>query len=121
MTTRDEGLPVDGCVFCPPEQALVFLESPRFWCLWSKYPDVPGHALIVPKAHETTVFAFGHDQHAEWSGRLLVACRHAIREFYGKQNKPWPEGYEVKINVGKAAGQVVAHAHIHVIPRGVAP
>ena len=28
-----------------------------------------------------------------------------------------PDGYNVGINVGEAAGQTVAHAHLHVIPR----
>jgi diadenosine tetraphosphate (Ap4A) HIT family hydrolase len=28
-----------------------------------------------------------------------------------------PDGYNIGINVGEAAGQTVAHAHLHVIPR----
>jgi diadenosine tetraphosphate (Ap4A) HIT family hydrolase len=33
------------------------------------------------------------------------------------ETKDMPAGYNIGINVGEAAGQTVAHAHLHVIPR----
>ena len=30
---------------------------------------------------------------------------------------PKPDGYNLGVNVGAAAGQTVGHAHVHVIPR----
>ena len=44
-------------------------------------------------------------------GLLLPAVRHHI------EASGVPDGYNIGINVGEAAGQTVAHAHLHVIPR----
>jgi diadenosine tetraphosphate (Ap4A) HIT family hydrolase len=32
-------------------------------------------------------------------------------------NKFHPDGYNLGVNVGETAGQTIAHAHLHVIPR----
>jgi diadenosine tetraphosphate (Ap4A) HIT family hydrolase len=74
------------------------------------YPLSPGHVLIVPRRHEPDFLALTEvEQAAVW--RLLGAVRQWIESHHR------PDGYNLGVNVGPAAGQTVAHAHLHVIPR----
>jgi len=74
------------------------------------YPLTPGHTLVVPRTHADDLFALGgSEQRAVWSlvadVRRLLADRHH------------PDGFNVGLNSGAAAGQTIEHAHVHVIPR----
>lgn len=81
--------------------AVVFLD---------KYPLTHGHCLIVPRRHEPDFLALTvAEQAAIWA--LVPAARRSIEE------TNTPDGYNVGINIGDAAGQTVAHAHLHLIPR----
>ena len=74
------------------------------------FPLNPGHCLVVPRRHESDFFALSsEEQAAVWA--LIAPVRRHIETTWT------PNGYNIGINVGKAAGQTVAHAHLHVIPR----
>lgn len=74
------------------------------------FPLTPGHALIVPRRHEPDFLALASDeQGAVWA--LVVPVRRRIEEHHR------PDGYNLGVNVGAAAGQTIGHAHLHVIPR----
>lgn len=74
------------------------------------YPISDGHLLIVPHRHA-----------ADWFD-LTSAEQQAIMELI-EQGKQWleeryqPDGYNIGMNCGKAAGQTVPHMHCHLIPR----
>jgi diadenosine tetraphosphate (Ap4A) HIT family hydrolase len=76
------------------------------------YPVSPGHTLIIPKRLIASVFEASAEEIAAcWS--LLSAQRlHLIGAL-----RPSPEAFNVGINDGATAGQTIAHAHIHLIPR----
>lgn len=70
----------------------------------------PGHTLIVTRRHvasfsETSV----EEQHALL--RAVAAARQAL------DAELHPDGYNIGINDGVAAGQTILHVHVHVIPR----
>lgn len=69
-----------------------------------------GHTLVVPRRHATDLFELAPgEQAAVWA---LVA---EVKEHVARVHAP--DGFDVGLNVGAAAGQTVAHAHVHVIPR----
>ncbi|HFH3696421.1 TPA: HIT family protein [Pseudomonas aeruginosa] len=74
------------------------------------YPVSPGHLLITPRCHYPTLF----DVPAEEQRHLLSLINQA-KDLIGRFH--CPDGYNVGINNGAAAGQTVPHVHIHVIPR----
>lgn len=78
--------------------------------LWDGFPVSPGHALLVPRRHIATWFDALPDERAE----LMEAIDRA-RAAIEKEHRP--AGFNVGMNLGEAAGQTVAHLHIHVIPR----
>ncbi|MFQ5830504.1 MAG: HIT family protein [Candidatus Methylomirabilia bacterium] len=74
------------------------------------FPLSPGHTLIVPRRHEPDFFALTESEQAEmW--RLVIEVRRRI------EAERAPDGYNIGLNAGPAAGQTVGHAHLHVIPR----
>ncbi len=66
--------------------------------------------LVVPKRHVASLFDLSEvEQFAVW---MLVA---KVRATLMAELKP--DGFNVGVNDGTAAGQTVMHAHVHVIPR----
>lgn len=78
--------------------------------LCDKYPVSRGHSLIVPRRH---VGSFGEASLEEQSAMLAMLQR--VRALLDAELRP--DGYNIGINDGAAAGQTVMHVHMHVIPR----
>ena len=76
-----------------------------------RFPVSPGHTLIVPRRLVATWFeATEAEQHA------LLALAAEVKRAFDAGPSP-PDGYNLGVNVGEAAGQTVMHLHLHVIPR----
>jgi histidine triad (HIT) family protein len=71
------------------------------------HPQAPFHCLIIPKTHIATLNDFAPEQSA-LIGRLLLTAKRIAAE----QGLP---GYRVAMNVNREGGQVVFHAHLHVL------
>lgn len=99
------------CPFCHPDPAGVFHQGNLIVGLWDAFPVTPGHALLVPRRHVNDWFGATVEEQAELSSALVMA-KAAVEES-GLQ----PQGYNVGINCGAAAGQTVPHLHMHLIPR----
>ncbi len=78
--------------------------------LRDRYPVSPGHTLVVPTRHVESIFVLNADELA----CLLTAVREAKLALDADLH---PDGFNIGVNVGVAAGQTVMHAHVHVIPR----
>lgn len=74
------------------------------------YPVSPGHTLIIPRRHCASFFELTPEEMAACM-ELLVAEQRAL------EAETKPDGYNVGVNVGRAAGQSIHHVHIHLIPR----
>ncbi len=99
-----------NCPFCNPSEDRIFLRDDQILGLWDAYPVSPGHALLVPRHHIPTWFeATAEDQVA------LVGAIKGAKAVIEKIHRP--DGYNIGINCGAAAGQTVFHLHIHLIPR----
>lgn len=99
------------CVFCSLESGKELItETATAIAFLDSYPVNPGHTLIIPKRHVADYFELSiHEQRALWL--VVNRCKTIIQKRYN------PEGFNVGINVGEAAGQSVFHVHIHLIPR----
>jgi diadenosine tetraphosphate (Ap4A) HIT family hydrolase len=98
------------CDFCAVAPDEVLVENDLALGIRASYPVSPGHALIVPRRHEPDFFSLRDDEQAAvW--RLIGPIRRRIDE------ELRPDGYNLGLNNGRAAGQTIMHAHLHVIPR----
>ncbi len=105
---------MDSCIFCkigakeiPVHK--VYEDSSVFAFLDIK-PHTKGHTVVIPKKHGVRVFDFEDKQ----IGELFVSVRKVMEKLDGKLN---PDGFNVGWNHNTAAGQVVPHLHIHIMPR----
>jgi diadenosine tetraphosphate (Ap4A) HIT family hydrolase len=110
----------DGCPFCIPDRSRVFAENDLAFAILDAYPVTPGHTLLIPKRHMVSFFeATAEERSALFE--LLDAIRERLlnrRHPFGDRNGSFvPDGFNIGINDGVAAGQSVMHLHIHVIPR----
>ena len=98
------------CPFCSPDPERVFHEGDMVFALWDGFPVNPGHALIIPRRHIGSWFDATDQEQAE-----ILAMVSRVREAIEAEHAP--NGYNMGINDGEAAGQTVGHLHLHVIPR----
>jgi diadenosine tetraphosphate (Ap4A) HIT family hydrolase len=98
------------CPFCHLDIAGFTLENESAAAFPDAFPVAQGHTLIVPKRHVASLFDLTDEEQADlWRlvalvrGKLLAELR--------------PDGFNLGVNDGAAAGQTVMHAHVHVIPR----
>ena len=74
------------------------------------FPISPGHTLVIPKRHEADFFMLTADEQADiWT--LVGSVKAELSASLS------PDGFNIGINNGVAAGQTVPHCHIHIIPR----
>ena len=95
------------CPFCN-EQTL--MENDLTYARVDKFPVSPGHTLVIPKRHAETWFDMTEEEQHD-ALRLIDQVKQHLDKEYA------PDGYNIGMNCGEAAGQSVPHAHIHVIPR----
>ena len=98
------------CIFCDLGDEEIVIKNQYCYARWDKYPVSDGHALIIPFRHISNYFDVSEDEKsAIWT--LVDDMKHLIRQEYS------PDGYNIGINVGRAAGQSIPHLHVHIIPR----
>jgi diadenosine tetraphosphate (Ap4A) HIT family hydrolase len=99
-----------ACPFCALEARRVVAANAFAIALRDGFPVSPGHSLIVPRRHiASAADATAEEFAAIWS--LLVEVRSGINRELS------PDGFNIGINDGRAAGQTVMHLHVHLIPR----
>ena len=99
------------CPFCAPDRPPL-AESQLAIAFADGRPASPGHTLVVPRRHVEAYFDCTHAEKA-----ALWDMLERVRALLDASHRP--DGYNVGLNIGVAAGQTVMHAHIHVIPRYV--
>jgi len=107
-------LNMNDCLFCKiikgeVSSAKVYEDENSFAFL-DIMPNNPGHTLIVPKKHFNDIFDTPNEELCkitETVKKVSEAINAAIE----------PDGINIAMNNKAAAGQVIFHAHIHIIPR----
>lgn len=97
------------CIFCLPDREIIW-EDKYFIAIYDKYPVSKGHVLLVPREHIPSLF----DLPLKTFISSFLAL-HSIKTILDKLHNP--DGYNIGMNLGKAAGQTIDHLHIHIIPR----
>lgn len=96
------------CELCKPDSVLA--ENELAYAQLEKNPLSRGHLVVVPRRHVADFFEMTN---LEQSAVLELLNR--ARALVHSQHLP--DGYNIGVNVGRAAGQSRMHVHVHVIPR----
>ncbi len=105
----DDGMSAP-CPFCTIPAGRVVLAHDLALAIRDSFPVSPGHTLIIPRRHIGSFFDVTDEERKAMLRLLDTAKSRLDDEFH-------PDGYNVGINDGQAAGQTVLHLHIHLIPR----
>jgi ATP adenylyltransferase len=105
------------CIFCDAlarnDDAATFIvyRGKKVFVILNRYPYTSGHVMIVPYAHVAQLELCDAEALAEM---MQLASR--VEQAFGANYKP--DGMNVGMNLGKAAGAGVAgHLHLHALPR----
>ena len=107
----------ERCIFCDALAAnddvgaLIVLREKKNFVILNKYPYTSGHVMVVPYAHVAELDAAEPETLAEMM-RIAQRVQTALGKTYH------PQGYNLGMNLGRAAGAgVTGHIHMHVLPR----
>ena len=110
---------VSGCIFCDlpksGDDAKVHIVHRARYCyiVLNTYPYTSGHVMIVPFAHVDELQKLSPDAAHEMI-ELTQRMEGVLRQLYA------PDGVNLGMNIGKAAGAGVAsHVHMHILPRWI--
>ena len=103
---------MEECIFCKiankeiPTEEIVY-EDDKVLAFKDINPKAPLHLLIIPKKH---ILSIDHIEIEDKTlmGELILAAQKIARE----KNL---DGYKLHINVGRPAGQIVDHLHLHLL------
>jgi len=98
------------CPFCVVPSVHPLLVRPHAIARLDAFPVSRGHCLIVPRRHVASFFDCTPDERNDMMA-LLAEAKDLLEHQYR------PDGYNVGLNNGAAAGQTVMHVHMHLIPR----
>jgi diadenosine tetraphosphate (Ap4A) HIT family hydrolase len=101
--------PNDPCLFCKDPRG-VSIQHELAFSARDTYPTSPGHTLVIPRRHVASFFDLTPEEVATCMGLIKEEKIRIDEEFH-------PDGYNIGVNVGPAAGQSILHVHIHIIPR----
>lgn len=105
---------MEVCIFCQvvrgERSAYILFEGDRVLAFLDAYPCTPGHTLVIPKAHYRSLTEFPKEEASGYFQAIVEIAKVIQRAMKA-------DGFNLGINDGRAAGQVVPHAHVHILPR----
>ena len=99
-----------NCPFCTLQPDRIAISNQHGVVIRDGFPISEGHTLVIPRRHVGSFFELEEAERNALLALLDEAKRRLDREL-------GPDGYNIGINDGAAAGQTVPHLHIHLIPR----
>ena len=105
---------MEDCIFCKiiagKIPAAKVYEDSKVIGFLDIMPANKGHCLVVPKIHAQTLLDMGEDD--------LIATIKAAKKIASALSLSFGNGsFNLVMNNGNEAGQLVNHAHLHIIPR----
>lgn len=104
----------EECIFCKVVKGEIpshkVFEDNSVLAFLDINPINEGHTLVIPKKHASNLLEMDEELLSQVmivTQKIAKAVKEAVKA----------DGVNLGVNIGKAAGQIIFHAHIHVIPR----
>jgi diadenosine tetraphosphate (Ap4A) HIT family hydrolase len=98
------------CTYCNLSEARIFDQSALCIAFKDVFPVSPGHTLIIPRRHVDSYFDLTNQERDDMNA-LMLRVKAKLKDELN------PNGFNIGINEGFAAGQTVGHINMHLIPR----
>ncbi|MFH1311311.1 MAG: HIT domain-containing protein [Nanoarchaeota archaeon] len=104
----------EECIFCEIANGKIkvekIYENEDFFAFYDANPIGEGHTLIIPKKHFDSLMDLDKD--------ISLGYIPVIREVADILMKKYnAAGFNILLNNGKVAGQIIGHVHFHLLPR----
>src|SRR6476469_4307536 len=107
-----------SCIFCEAvrdpdhdEQSLLLQRGAHAFVILNRYPYISGHLLIAPNDHLGEL----DTAPSEVTGEIMELAKRSQSALRAAYN---PQGFNLGMNLGRAAGAGIAdHIHMHIMPR----
>lgn len=103
-----------SCVFCAAPQnndPLILKKGASSFVIMNRFPYATGHCLVAPYRHVRDIAEISEEESRDINSlvqEVVAATRKAMN----------PDGFNVGMNIGSAAGAGIAeHLHVHIVPR----
>lgn len=103
----------EQCPFCRAASQVaspLYNVSPKALVVEDNFPVTPGHVLVVSHRHTARLSDLSRDEATE----LWRLVSDQVRKISDQEGV---DGVTIGVNDGAAAGQTIAHVHVHLIPR----
>ena len=105
---------MNDCIFCKIVEGKIpaakVYEDGKTFAFLDILPANKGHCLVVPKSHSQNLIDISEED--------LIALMKTAKKIAKAMSLSFGNAsFNIVMNNGKEAGQVVFHAHIHLIPR----
>lgn len=101
---------VDNCIYCKIVKgdlpSTKVFESENFITIKDIHPKVDGHSLVISKKHYGNFM----EMPSELYNELLECVKHSVEKLGAKD-------FNLAVNTGDVAGQIIKHFHLHILPR----
>jgi len=105
---------MEDCIFCKIVKGEIpstkIYEDNEFYAFLDLRPINRGHTLVVPKLHCKNLFDFPKSEETDLMEVLKKISKAVVKGVNA-------DGFNIGMNNEGAAGQVIMHAHFHIIPR----
>ncbi len=105
---------MSSCIFCDIVEkklpAHTVYEDAHYIAFLDIRPTSPGHTVLIPKKHAVDIL---HDTPQTQKELLVIAAKLAPAIMKGMG----ASAFNLRMNVGGDAGQIIFHTHLHIIPR----
>ena len=101
----------DAVLAMDDAEAMILERAPTCFAVMNAYPYTSGHVMVAPNRHVASITDLDADEAA--------ALMHGVQRATAAVDVVYrPEGINVGMNIGRAAGAgVPGHVHVHVLPR----
>lgn len=106
-----------GCIFCSKPRAkrdkenFIVERTPHSFSILNIYPYNNGHIMVAPNRHVRDLSKLSDEELLD-----LMRLVNRTQALLAKAMKP--DGFNIGVNIGRAAGAgVKGHVHIHIVPR----
>jgi bis(5'-adenosyl)-triphosphatase len=103
--------PLHGCPFCSEQiQSSVFYETGDFMAVFNIAPVLPGHSLVIPRAHHSSILSLTDAEITGFFKTARTALLILMKAFH-------TEAFDWSLQEKPEAGQTIEHLHLHIVPR----
>lgn len=105
---------MEECIFCKIIEGVIpsecIFENDNVYAFLDVKPVHLGHTLVIPKNHSLDIFSIPKE---EWV--YVMEAVHTLAPIIKEASGS--DGINIIMNNRRSAGQLVDHAHVHIVPR----